>query len=437
MNDQPMNPPPGVTQNPMQPVMEVLQGIDRDRVCAKYHITRRDLDQLMAQYLASVKTRAVADGLVMKKVGRNEPCPCGSGKKYKKCCMAKHEAARKALPPQRLQEMEKRAKEQEKLEKEVTRGFDLLMAGEYGKARKVAVRTLETYPEDDRFHDIYVSACLAVGEYDSAFYRSRERWQVALEERAFYQENGYHKRAGVGAEKLVHFYAPGTWLEKFWIAQRARHYAERYPRSGDKTAASLAHSLLEANNLKRFPQRDEEGIEARRKALRPVLDQLSELDADAALPHLLPLTYHFTWSSLFVPELIDGYGTTGCVRLLAELSMFRFPYFAQMCLSALEKRGREALPQILEVLRDNAAFDELKVGLLTVLGTIRTEESFRELVRFTEHDNPYLVNWAAQALGRHQNPEAIAHLERAKERLGELSKIKGAIDDLVRLKNRG
>jgi len=23
------------------------------------------------------------------KVGRNEPCPCGSGKKYKKCCLAK------------------------------------------------------------------------------------------------------------------------------------------------------------------------------------------------------------------------------------------------------------------------------------------------------------------------------------------------------------
>jgi SEC-C motif-containing protein len=22
------------------------------------------------------------------KVGRNEPCPCGSGKKYKKCCLA-------------------------------------------------------------------------------------------------------------------------------------------------------------------------------------------------------------------------------------------------------------------------------------------------------------------------------------------------------------
>src|SRR5258708_519912 len=26
-------------------------------------------------------------------VGRNDPCHCGSGKKYKKCCMAKDEAA--------------------------------------------------------------------------------------------------------------------------------------------------------------------------------------------------------------------------------------------------------------------------------------------------------------------------------------------------------
>ncbi len=27
------------------------------------------------------------------KAGRNDPCPCGSGKKYKKCCMEKDEAA--------------------------------------------------------------------------------------------------------------------------------------------------------------------------------------------------------------------------------------------------------------------------------------------------------------------------------------------------------
>ncbi|MFC1571791.1 SEC-C metal-binding domain-containing protein, partial [Candidatus Margulisiibacteriota bacterium] len=25
------------------------------------------------------------------RVGRNDPCPCGSGKKYKKCCLLKEE----------------------------------------------------------------------------------------------------------------------------------------------------------------------------------------------------------------------------------------------------------------------------------------------------------------------------------------------------------
>ena len=32
----------------------------------------------------------------MEKIGRNDPCPCGSGQKYKKCCLAKDETARNA-----------------------------------------------------------------------------------------------------------------------------------------------------------------------------------------------------------------------------------------------------------------------------------------------------------------------------------------------------
>jgi len=27
------------------------------------------------------------------KVGRNQPCPCGSGKKYKKCCLSKEKVS--------------------------------------------------------------------------------------------------------------------------------------------------------------------------------------------------------------------------------------------------------------------------------------------------------------------------------------------------------
>lgn len=30
------------------------------------------------------------------KTGRNDPCPCGSGKKYKKCCLSLDESERRA-----------------------------------------------------------------------------------------------------------------------------------------------------------------------------------------------------------------------------------------------------------------------------------------------------------------------------------------------------
>jgi hypothetical protein len=35
----------------------------------------------------------------MSKIGRNDPCPCGSGKKYKKCCLAQDQAKQRISPP--------------------------------------------------------------------------------------------------------------------------------------------------------------------------------------------------------------------------------------------------------------------------------------------------------------------------------------------------
>ncbi|MCH9608760.1 MAG: hypothetical protein S4CHLAM45_06700 [Chlamydiales bacterium] len=34
-----------------------------------------------------------------KKTGRNDPCPCGSGKKYKNCCLKKDQAGTKTYTP--------------------------------------------------------------------------------------------------------------------------------------------------------------------------------------------------------------------------------------------------------------------------------------------------------------------------------------------------
>ena len=42
---------------------------------------------------------------IMSKVGRNAPCPCGSGKKYKKCCLSKDEAAQLEKAQEMAQKM--------------------------------------------------------------------------------------------------------------------------------------------------------------------------------------------------------------------------------------------------------------------------------------------------------------------------------------------
>lgn len=55
----------------------------------------------------------------MNKVGRNEPCPCGSGKKFKKCCLDKpyqpsaELIADLELGQQRIREYEEEQKKQD------------------------------------------------------------------------------------------------------------------------------------------------------------------------------------------------------------------------------------------------------------------------------------------------------------------------------------
>ena len=53
---------------------------------------------LRAELALAKKRTAVAAEPPRRKIGRNEPCPCGSGKKFKHCCLnATPDAAKSAL----------------------------------------------------------------------------------------------------------------------------------------------------------------------------------------------------------------------------------------------------------------------------------------------------------------------------------------------------
>jgi hypothetical protein len=52
---------------------------------------RMCVEAVKSRYLGSLRSDGTVKGTTFKKnytdVGRNDPCPCGSGKKFKKCCM--------------------------------------------------------------------------------------------------------------------------------------------------------------------------------------------------------------------------------------------------------------------------------------------------------------------------------------------------------------
>jgi hypothetical protein len=292
--------------DPMQPVIEFLKGTDPDLICSQYGISRAELDMWLEAYQTAQRKMALVDQLVMHRVGRNEPCPCGSGKKYKKCCLPQHEEARKAVPPERLKEMEELAKTREHLAKDIAKGYDLLLKEEYGKAGRLADQLLTAYPEDDRLHDMAVSLALATGDYEKAYLTCLSRWHAAARETQFFQEHGFHQRDGKEVTKPIHFHPPSTWLENLWISQRARTYRKQYPQPGNEDLANLVLQLKAANDAKRFTGRQAQGYEERKQALAPVLSRV-EKAGDAAIPYVLPLTYVFSWASLFVPELLRAW----------------------------------------------------------------------------------------------------------------------------------
>jgi tetratricopeptide (TPR) repeat protein len=119
----------------------------------------------------------------MAKIGRNDPCACGSGKKYKKCCMASDEAAalaarpaQPAAPPARRPSLANYFQENDELE-ELTEAsnavVDMVHAGHLDAAEQAAQDLLARFPDVHDGYDRLGMVCEARGDHRQAadYYR--------------------------------------------------------------------------------------------------------------------------------------------------------------------------------------------------------------------------------------------------------------------------
>ena len=114
----------------------------------------------------------------MAKIGRNDPCPCGSGKKYKKCCMASDEAAARAARPAQPAAVPARRPslasyfpeqdERDELTEASNAVVDLVQAGNLDAAEQGARDLLARVPDVHDGYDRLGMVCEARGDHRQA-----------------------------------------------------------------------------------------------------------------------------------------------------------------------------------------------------------------------------------------------------------------------------
>lgn len=152
------------------------------------------------------------------KIGRNDPCPCGSGKKYKKCCLGKDNPV--GLPPGGS----RGNKELIELNNLLKRGYELMEKGDTLTGCDTWLtfwQILKTYhiPPMRSIEDAQ-----KIHEFDQFLYNWCQDLMMAMEEAAR-EENEYYKKLITYCEEFCKLF-PET--DKDVLENMKRSLAEAY-----------------------------------------------------------------------------------------------------------------------------------------------------------------------------------------------------------------
>jgi tetratricopeptide (TPR) repeat protein len=139
------------------------------------------------------KDAALSVDVAMRKTGRNDPCHCGSGKKYKRCCMARDaEAASASLAAAAIGVLPLHNPRfcedcNDKLQAQVRMITALVSTGKLDEAEQASHEMLQHYPDLHEGHDCLGMIAQARGDHHQAAEAYRKVIAIAAKEPSFYR----------------------------------------------------------------------------------------------------------------------------------------------------------------------------------------------------------------------------------------------------------
>lgn len=126
-------------------------------------------------------------------VARNHPCPCGSGKKYKLCCLGRKEAAEREAYQARIRERLAAARapqtyrvlEEDPLDALSNRANHLIGEGHLEAAEQACRQLLDEYPDYIDGHERTAQLLEARGDHKGAAESLRKALDMALTQDGF------------------------------------------------------------------------------------------------------------------------------------------------------------------------------------------------------------------------------------------------------------
>jgi tetratricopeptide (TPR) repeat protein len=152
-------------------------------------------------------------------IGRNDPCPCSSGKKYKKCCLPVHQARadeqRRAAAPPAVQDIVRAMApamapwlaldDDDGLDALSNSAVDLANAGRFDEALAACAQLPADFPEvvDGLERTAFVHTKLGHHALAADFYRQAFDFVNHPDRREHYEDRDYYREQAEKQQRLV------------------------------------------------------------------------------------------------------------------------------------------------------------------------------------------------------------------------------------------